>query len=403
MRVLVIGWEVSDFMCPVFDRVRKENGITVDLFELRPQDQIKKAAYSAFNNVLDLSLKITDYSKAELYAAAKSDYFFKKLLSGNSVKDALRAAVLYRKFKPVISSYDVVHICFITSTVFSFFDAIKSAKRLVITWWGSDLMHNNHDYNYSSQALLVDIADRVTVHQREMKEVFLAKFGRDKLNKVQELLFASDTAYMQKYVDAIPLKENYINSFKLRHNIPAHKRIVVVGHTAHTTDNHLPVLASIAPYSKEVANDVCFVFPMTYGVDDEGHFDAVQKACDDMGAQCVILKEFLTNEEMFELRMASELLLRLSNFDAFSLSLCETLAAGNMVVTGTWLPYGKLRGNGVYFEEVYEIQGVGKRFIDIIRNFDGYMQRCKPNPDELMAVFHGENAAQKLYNIYRHE
>lgn len=400
MRVLVIGWEVSDFMCPLFNALRKKYATQVDLFELRPKEQIKKEAYVSFDNVLNLSLKMSDYSAGDKLSGLLSWFFISKLLKGNGIVDALRMATLYKKLKPVISSYDVVHICYVSNQLFGFFDAIKTAKKLVITWWGSDILQNNKDFDYYKQEKLVGIAKKVTVHQREMKELFLSKFGREYENKVSEMLVVSDSNYMRTFAHALQDKHKYIAAFKQKHDIADNKRIVIIGHTAHTSDNHLPILKSIEPYSKQISDKVCFVFPMTYGIDDESHSTAIEVLCRKMDIQCIILTRFLSEEDMFELRMASEVLLRLSKVDAFSLSLCETLCAGNVVVTGTWLPYSKLRGNGVFLEEVYELQNVGQKFVEIIENYNAFANRCKDNPRRIITIFENENTPQKLHRIY---
>ena len=400
MRVLVIGWEVSDFMCPLFNTLRKDYATQVDLFELRPKEQIKKEAYVSFDNVLNLSLRMSDYSASDKLSGLLSWFFISKILQGKGFVGALRMATLYKKLKPVISGYDVVHICYVSNQLFGFFDAIKTAKKLVITWWGSDILQNNKDFDYHKQEKLVAIAQKVTVHQREMKELFLSKFGREYADKVHEMLVVSDISFLNKFINAIPAKQDYISSFKKKHNIAENRRIVVVGHSGHKTDNHLDIIQAVAQYSELVKDRICLVFPMTYGCDSATYFDAVKNACDTANIQSVTFRDFLSIEELLELRMASEVLLRLSTMDALSLSLCETLCAGNVVITGTWLPYGKLRGNNVYFEEVYEIGNAGKKLVQVLDNYAAFENRCTGNPASVMAVFENENSVKKLYNIY---
>jgi hypothetical protein len=400
MKVLVIGWEVSDFMCPLFSTLRKEYATQVDLFELRPKELMKEEAYVSFDNVLNLSLKMSDYSAGDKLSGLLSWFFISKILKRNGLVNSLRMAILYKKLKPVISSYDIVHICYVSGQLFGFFDAIKTAKKLVLTWWGSDILQNNKDFDYHKQEKLVAIARKVTVHQREMKELFLSKFGREYADKVHEMLVVSDVSFLNKFINAIPAKQDYVKSFKHKHNIDACKRIVVVGHSGHTIDNHLDIIKTVAKYAEQVRDRICLVFPMTYGCDDASYFEAVENACEAAGIQSVIFRAFLSIEELLELRMASEVLLRLSTMDALSLSLCETLCAGNVVITGTWLPYGKLRGNNVYFEEVYEIDNAGKKLVQVLDNYAEFEKRCIDNPASVMAVFENENSVKKLYNIY---
>lgn len=403
MKVLVLGREVSDFMCPLFKAIGEKYGLNADLFELRDKSLHAECSKTSFDNVLDISLAIKNYSKGFIVSAIFSKYFIKQLFTQLSVKDALRNAVLHKAIYPVVKEYDIVHVFFVTPELFYFFDALALANRLVVSMWGSDILQNNESFVYHQQIKLIERADVVTVHHKEMRELFLSKYGRDYAGKVREMLLVNNVTFLSKFTDEIPNKSNHVESFKRRHGIDDDKRIVVIGHSGHEIDDHISIVKALTRYKDSISSKVCFVFPMTYGCESPLYFDEIAGLCNDMGVQSVILKSFLTLDEMIELRLASEVLLRLSKFDAFSLSLCETLCVGNVVVTGTWLPYSKLRGNGVYFEEVYEIEDVGSKLVDILDNYDVYATRCANNSSKVVAVFEKEKSVDKLYKIYTNE
>lgn len=372
----------------------------VDLFEMRGRDGIKKCAYQSFDNVLDISFKMSNYNTGEKLRGVFSGFFVKKILGGEGIKNAMRLSILHNKLLPVIKQYDIIHVCFVTSQLFSFFDALKASKKLIVTWWGSDILQNNKDFDFYKHEKLVKVADKITVHQREMKELFLSKFGRELESKVREMLVISDVAYLDKFVSVVPEKQFFIKRFKDKHNISNDKRIVVVGHSAHPFDMHLEIIKVISQLKNGIEDKICLVFPLTYGCDIEGYFDMIAKACEESGIQYIMFTKFMTNEEVLELRMASEVLMRLSLIDAFSLSMCETLCAGNVLITGTWLPYGKLRGNNVYYEEVYEIEDSGRRLELILDNYEEYSKRCQANPANIKEIFAKENNVDKLHKIY---
>lgn len=403
MRILVLGREVSDFMCPLFKAVREKYGVTADLFELRDKSQLATCSATSFDNILDIPLVIKKYPKSFILSAILSGDFIKQLFTTYNFRNAVRNSVLHKKIRPIFEQYDIVHVFFMTPELFHFFDALSTSKRLVVSMWGSDILQNNQFFDYNQQAKLISKADIVTVHQKEMRELFLSKYGREYVDKVREMLVVSDVSFLSKFINAIPNKSSLIISFKKRYGINDDKRIVVVGHSGHTIDNHTSIVKALTPYKGSIANRICLVFPMTYGCDTPDYFDEIAGLCNAMGVQFVILKSFLTLEEMIELRLASEVLLRLSKFDAFSLSLCETLCVGNVVVTGTWLPYSKLRGNGVHFDEVYEIEDIGPKLVDILDNYDVYASKCVNNASKVLAVFENENSVDKLNKIYTNE
>lgn len=390
-------------MVPLFDGLRRQYDAHVDLLELRGIDKVRKPAFSGFNNVLDISLAIKDYPKSFILRSVFSGYFIKKILSAGNIKSAIRLAVLQRRMLPEIKKYDVISVQFITPELFDLFDAIASAKKICVTFWGSDLFQNNRDFNILTQSRLIRIASAVTVHHKEMQDIFLSKFGREYENITHAVLPVSDKDHLQIFGAEAPRREQHIARFKHRHNIASHKRIVVVGHSAHALDNHISIATALLSFKDELYDRICFVLPMTYGAHNEQYYDEVEAAYKQLGCQRIILRQFLTNEEMLELRLASEVLIRLSKMDAFSWSLCETLCAGNVVIAGAWLPYGKLRGNGVIMQEVYEIEDVGEKLLDVLDNYDEYKKGCDNNPVNTKNVFVKENAVEKFYKIFADE
>lgn len=403
VKILAIGREVSDFMSPVFAGLKTKYGLQCDLLELRGRDKVRKSAFNSFSNVLDVSLKISSYSKSFVLSSVFSTYFVKQLLASGSVKTSVRQAVYYKRFKPVLEGYDVVSIQFITPEFFEIFDAVAAAKKISITFWGSDLLHNNEDFKYEQQSKLIALASSVTVHHKEMLDVFLSKFGRKYATIAHTVLPVSDAEHLVKFSALAKDRLKFIQSFKERHDIPANKRIVVVGHSAHALDNHAAIAEALMVIQQELREQVCFVLPMTYGAHSEQYYTDVEQAYKKLGAQYIILRDFLSMDEILELRAASEVLIRLSDMDAFSWALSETLCAGNVVIAGAWLPYGKLTGNNVVMQELYEIKDVAKKLLYVLANYDDLQAACVDNPVNTFNVFAEEQTVDKFYKILTNE
>ena len=108
-----------------------------------------------------------------------------------------------------------------------------------------------------------------------------------------------------------------------------------------------------------------YSFPMTYG-NVENYTANVIACCKKHGIHFLILDEFMSNTDAQELKFASEILVRMSKCDAFSLSLCETLAAGNIVIAASWLPYGNLRAFDVFYKEINDFENLPKILSEVI-------------------------------------
>lgn len=399
MKVLVIGHEPTDFVCPLFRTLRDKYSYETHLFETRGKERIKPCAEQAFTKQLDVSLGMKAYSKMHVAKAVMTSYFMKTLLKTDNIDEAVRKAVLYKRLKDIIPQYDVVHIFFLTDDLFLFADAIKKARNLVISFWGSDIFQNNHDFDYDKQKELVRRADVLTVHHKEMREIFLSKHGRQYTDKVREMLIISDAGFLQKFITAIPQKQELIKNFKKRHDIAEHKRIVAIGHCGTKFDKHYDTVQAIGSMEKRWIDGMCLVFPMTYSYDEQYAAD-VERLCNEIGVQSLFLTTYLSLEELIELRLASEIMLRISDIDAFSLALTESFCAQNVVVSSSWLPYSKFRANGVYYEEVYDMEDVGEKLTDILKDYDSYSARCKNNPENVVKVFNKEKSEEKLRGIY---
>ncbi|MGB0423142.1 MAG: hypothetical protein ACPGED_02410, partial [Flavobacteriales bacterium] len=72
----------------------------------------------------------------------------------------------------------------------------------------------------------------------------------------------------------------------------------------------------------------------------------------------------------------------------------EHLYANNVVVTGTWLPYGKHRVHGVQFKEIEKISDL--KADDLNMN-----QSYKDNQSRIDELIKSEKTAQNWLNIYK--
>jgi glycosyltransferase involved in cell wall biosynthesis len=140
------------------------------------------------------------------------------------------------------------------------------------------------------------------------------------------------------------------------------------------------------------------ILPMTYGA-EPGYLDAVEEACRLGNLRYTILRNFLSQEEMVGLRYATDILVRLSRFDAFSLSLCESLCAGTVVISATWLPYGYLRAAGIHFRELSAITDLTHVLPRVLDNLPEERDRCRDNPAKIMHLFEGMHPARSLAEL----
>ena len=158
-------------------------------------------------------------------------------------------------------------------------------------------------------------------------------------------------------------------------------------------------LDQLAKLENSIKEDCTFVFPMTYG--NVGNYtETVKESCRQQGIKHLFLEEFLSDEDAIELKFASEILVRLSKCDAFSLSLCETLAAGNLVIAASWLPYGNLRAYHVFYKEMNAFDLLPGVLTELLKNKETYKQQCAGNGQKILNFYTDQNSIEKLAKIY---
>jgi hypothetical protein len=397
-RVLVMGREVSDFLCPLFAEIGDTGRFDLDLLETRAVSRKQAEIDQSFRAKISVRSALQQYRKTEWLRAVLSARFWKGLVSGQSGREALRAALVNRETSIVFAAYDVFNLHFLTSELVYLAGFIPQGKKVVLAYWGSDLFQQNADFRYQDQEELVNRAASVVVHSPELKVIFLSKFGWHLEKKVHSFL-------LPNMVKALaPVYQN----LSVRHDAAAHARaqwgvspgrlLLAIGHSAHDIDNHIPIVQALAAMDRTVVDRMHVILPMTYGA-EPGYLDAVEEACRLGNLRYTILRNFLSQEEMVGLRYATDILVRLSRFDAFSLSLCESLCAGTVVISATWLPYGYLRAAGIHFRELSAIAGLTQMLPRVLDNLPEERDKCRDNPAKIMHLFEGMHPARSLAEL----
>ena len=111
--------------------------------------------------------------------------------------------------------------------------------------------------------------------------------------------------------------------------------------------------------SADSQNDVQFVFPLTYGSPSDDYVDGLLARTASSKLSAICLTEFLSDDEMVLLRIATDGVIQVQDEDMFSAVMQEALYACSWVVTGSWLPYGFLKTDLPTLHQVENVVDVG--------------------------------------------
>ena len=252
-----------------------------------------------------------------------------------------------RTFHRIERDFDILHLHFMSPRMAEFVRILPESRKLLVSIWGSDLLRVAGASNYRSQLQICQRASIITVRSTELREILLAKFGRDLASKVRIAKFGSPLIPIIRKSDVASLRREFRDEFQLKDD----QLLVCLGHNGFRENQHVQMLTALERLSDGLKQRLVFVAPMAYGTDS-----VYSKLCENVAKekhlQLHVLREFLSQENTVRLRAGTDVMIHLPISDALSGAMGETIFAGNVVVTGTWLPYGEIRRRGIHFREI---------------------------------------------------
>jgi hypothetical protein len=110
--------------------------------------------------------------------------------------------------------------------------------------------------------------------------------------------------------------------------------------------------------------------------------------------------EYLDDIDNARLRLSSDIMIQLQANDQLSGAMQEHLFAGNVVITGAWLPYKLFRSKGIFFREIQEIANIGDELVYCLNNLDREKQKCIGNDEKIYSMSGWENTISDWVNVY---
>jgi hypothetical protein len=82
-------------------------------------------------------------------------------------------------------------------------------------------------------------------------------------------------------------------------------------------------------------------------------------------------------------------------------SMLEHLAAGSVVITGKWLPYGSLEEIGVYFIRINKVDDLKETLLEVIKHLDVHLELSKKNREIMLKLMSWETNKWSWYEAYK--
>ncbi len=375
LKILLVGDANSIFISNYAKWLKSENpNFNVDILTVA----------SVKENVTDYYDKIIDLTKLEGFAYIDRLKGLRRIL----------LIILYLRILPSIQNYNFIHFHFISPLRYSFISLVKyfTRAKLILSVWGSDMYRLNR-LDKTGFLNSCKKADLISFGNPESINFFKANYGWKK-NNVMHCRFG-----LAPLDSLASLGKSKIECKKeLGWNVE--KYAIAIGYNLSTGQQHLKIIDQLkSPQMLKFSDKIELVFPVSYG----GNSSYKQQLLNELLSlpyPFFIYDQYLYDAEIACLRKACDVMIQLQTTDQFSGSMQEHIYAGNVVVTGSWLPYQPMKERGIYFEEVNDIKDLKELLPQIIENYAGFSKKTIQNENLIAEMSLWKNTIHTWTELY---
>ncbi len=183
--------------------------------------------------------------------------------------------------------------------------------------------------------------------------------------------------------------------------LPLSPVIVTVGYNYDPIQQHPEVIRSITATAglEKYRDNLLFVFPFTYGTDNR-HKEEVKSNLESFRYPCHIVEGYLTTGMLAHLRKSSDIMIQVQVSDQLSGSMQEYLFAGNVVITGDWLPYDTFTEHGIYMQRISNPADTGEALLRCLDHLEEEKAKCSGNPEKIYNMSSWNAVMPSWLNLY---
>lgn len=412
IKILALGLSQSNFLGQLYGDLKKSYknykiGVN-EFYDLsKGKIEIEEKIFSAFFNFknekvsrLESDRSFINFSFTPLFWEI---YFFERS-QGKSRKETYHFLRRMAYDKVIVekyvlkSNYDIYHFHYCSPKNLNYLHFFPKEKKVVCSFWGSDLMRETGVRNifYVSKAL--EKASSITIQNKELAEMLYCKYGRELKDKTNIVQFTISTQ-IYNFIDLFRNNPEEIQNFKIKYGIPLDKKIITVSHNAFVANNHIDILKTMDDLPVDVKSRFAFVLPLGYGRNEE-YLSKLEQFKISSSNKIFLLHQFFGPEETALLRLSTDIMVQMPVSDAMSGAMTEILYAGKQVITGSWLPYGLLRRNGVQFIEVDEFGQLPEIVENYCNNEDNFKKNNLKNAEKIKAFLFPDSTTPAWNKIF---
>ena len=212
------------------------------------------------------------------------------------------------------------------------------SSNIVVSPWGSDVLRIEGfrfkvllkcvfaKCDYITTAIDGNVGKRILEYLPSCREKFYPQaWGSETIDYIVHHLSETDTA-----------------TAKERFGLEG-KYVITCGYNAFRAQNHDKIIDAIAGKRSQLPENLKLLIPVSYGAYDKDKYVAeLKKKCQEAKIDALFVEEYMSVEDVFLLRMATDMFVHTQNTDAGCASLQEYVLCDKKIVHGSWIHYPKL-------------------------------------------------------------
>ena len=174
------------------------------------------------------------------------------------------------------------------------------------------------------------------------------------------------------------------NKSKSLLGINKNKITISIGYSGKEIHQHAEILKTLFKDAKFISAKDKFVFilPMSHGCTTD-YINQIESLAKSYSLNYKLLTQIMTDAEIARLRNATDIMIQLSTSDGRSASIIESLLAGAILISGSWLPYKMFKEKNLYFHELSKIDfSLPELILKISLNINGELKTCQGNKEK---------------------
>lgn len=207
----------------------------------------------------------------------------------------------------------------------------RFSRKTILTTWGSDFYQAPPQHEQQLRSLY-HLMDGLIFTNAETAQECMVKFALAQKN----VHVARLPLLILDMIDQLEIKEKRAQMCE-KMDFPLDKIIVTCGTNASPHQNHQRILDGIMQVENEVLEQCHFLFPVTYGA--QNNLQDLYSRLITSGLSFSFVNRMLSDQQVARLRLTTDLLINLQDTDQLSGAMQESLYCSSEVITAEWLPY----------------------------------------------------------------